>query len=62
MARRSGRISDSTIEMMESYCDHIDALYKFLHSVAHKETSVEELRERVSELLRDVEAALRLLL
>ena len=57
MVNRDGRVSKTNVTLIESYCDLIDSLYKYLHSVAHKEASVADLRVRLSELLRAIEAA-----
>ncbi len=60
MKKRHGRVSKSTLAVIEAQCDVVDAIYARLSGLAHAETSV--IREHVSELLRAAEAAIKDLL
>jgi DNA-binding PadR family transcriptional regulator len=58
---RAGRISESTLEVIEAQCDVVEASYRRLSAVAHDETG-QVIRDHVVELLHASEAALKDLL
>ncbi len=60
MQKHHGRVSKSTLEVIEAQCDVVEANYTRLSGLAHAEAPV--IREHVSELLRAAEAALKDLL
>jgi D-serine deaminase-like pyridoxal phosphate-dependent protein len=60
MQKRHGRVSKSTLKVIEAQCNVVDAIYDRLSGLAHAEVPV--IREHVSELLRAGETALKDLL
>jgi DNA-binding MarR family transcriptional regulator len=62
LERRAGRISASTLQVVEAQCDVVEANYRRLSAMAHDETAGQAARDHVVELLRASEAALKDLL
>jgi len=61
MQSRSGRISESTLAVIEAQAEVVEANYQRLAAIAHDETG-QPARDHVTELLRASEAALKDLL
>jgi Predicted pPIWI-associating nuclease len=61
MEKRRGRVSESTLRIIEVQCDVVEASYQRLSMLAHSEI-VQQDREQLKDLLRAAEAALRDLL
>ncbi len=58
--KQHGRVSESTLRVVEAQCEIVEASYQRLSALAHVEVARE--RDHVVELLRAAEAALKDLL
>ena len=56
--KHHSRLSDTTLNVVETQCDAVEALYTSLHAIAHAHDSVGHLQNRVVEILQGIETGL----